>query len=458
MPHGLVQLPAWSAARTAEELSPPLPPLALPALPAVWAAAHATPLMVGKRFFRSQVTDLAWTPDGYTLLASSSDGGRGGGSAGCSLRVAQLAYRLRRAVSGKLWHPLSRALPTATLPHPAPCPAGTLACFQFAASELGQPHSQEELDAAFQQLYGSARAAAGGGKRLFAESAEQLHLEAAAQAAAAAPAPLPQAVQQQQAAVERALQPSAKQNMDALSARLSGRMGGGAEVQLGFDAPVVGEGAPGAAAGRKRLAPEPIGGGPPARPASAELMPPPPPRPSGGGQEAGKRVRLEPTPVAAGGARAAAQPAAAGAASGRAAGAGTAAAGGGGAAAVAALPHIMLRGPEVPAEVTADLGCPPRLFEDPSAPPAEEHRRTLRVTNREAHGSAAGGSRRQADVACLEGRGVSPVWSDTLRGAAVAACGTHNFAAVGLEDGQLLVRAGGGGALPGICSRVGHTA
>lgn len=30
--------------------------------------------MVGKRFFRSQVTDMAWTPDGYTLLAASSDG------------------------------------------------------------------------------------------------------------------------------------------------------------------------------------------------------------------------------------------------------------------------------------------------------------------------------------------------------------------------------------------------
>ena len=32
--------------------------------------------MVGKRFFRSQVTDLAWTPDGFTLLAASSDGAR----------------------------------------------------------------------------------------------------------------------------------------------------------------------------------------------------------------------------------------------------------------------------------------------------------------------------------------------------------------------------------------------
>lgn len=33
--------------------------------------------MVGKRFFRSQVTDLAWTPDGFTLLAASSDGACG---------------------------------------------------------------------------------------------------------------------------------------------------------------------------------------------------------------------------------------------------------------------------------------------------------------------------------------------------------------------------------------------
>lgn len=313
----------------------------------------------------------------------------------------------------------------------------------------------------FQQLYGSARVAAGGAKRLFAESADQLHLEAAAAAGAAspagaAPAPagagiaaaaaaagaaarqqeaatLPKAVVQQQAAVERALQPSAKQNMDALSARLSGRMGGGAEVQLGFDAPVVGEGAPAAAAGRKRLAPERVGAqGPAAAPTSAELMPPPPPRPSGGVQDGGKRARLEATPVAAGGVRAA------GPAAGAAAGAA-----GGGAAPVAALPHIMLRGPELPAEVTADLGCTPQLFEDPAAAPAEEERRTLRVTNRDVRG-AAGGGRWQADVACLKGRGAAPLWSDTLRSAAVAACGTHNFAAVGTDDGQLVVSAGRG--------------
>lgn len=337
-----------------------------------------------------------------------------------------------------------------------PIPAGTLACFQFAAAELGKPHTQEELDAVFQQLYGTTRVAAGS-KRLFAESADQLALERAAAAGGpqsprdgalvpAAPvaaasrqqaaATLPKAVQQQQAAVERALQPSAKQNIDALSARLSGHMGGGGgEVQLGFDPSVMGDGPPAAAPGRKRATAELVGPVP-ASTLSAELMPPPPARPSGAAQDAAKRVRLEPTPTAAAGgsSRAAIVPAAA--ASGRAAASGAVVAAGAGAA-VAALPHIVLRAPEIPAEVTADLGCPLRLFDDPQAAPAEEQRRTLRVRNREA--AAGSGGQLQAEVVCLEGRSAAPLWSDALRGAAVAACGTHNFAAVGTADGQLLV-------------------
>jgi protein HIRA/HIR1 len=94
----------------------------------VWAAAQPTPLLVGKRLFRNQVTDLAWSPDGYTALAASSD--------------------------------------------------GTVASFQFSPAELGRAHSREELEAIFQQLYGSAQGAHG--KRLFAESADQLALEATA--------------------------------------------------------------------------------------------------------------------------------------------------------------------------------------------------------------------------------------------------------------------------------------
>jgi WD40 repeat protein len=40
----------------------------------VWASAQHKPLVVGRRFFRSQVTDIAWSPDGSALLAASSDG------------------------------------------------------------------------------------------------------------------------------------------------------------------------------------------------------------------------------------------------------------------------------------------------------------------------------------------------------------------------------------------------
>ncbi|KAL4452249.1 hypothetical protein ABPG75_007911 [Micractinium tetrahymenae] len=383
----------------------------------VWASAQHSALMVGKGFFRNQVTDLAWSPDGYTLLAASSD--------------------------------------------------GTVACFQYSPAELGKPHSQEELESLFEELYGTRQAGRAGGKRLFAESADQLALEAAAAAtsprgggmngglaplppgaalpaAAAAAARLAPASQQataaQQAAVERTLQPSAKQNLDALSARLSGRMGGGAagEVQLGFDAPAAVEGAPAAAAGRKRVAPEPVGQAA-TRPTSAGLMPPPPPRPSGDQQD-GKRARLEPTPVGS-------RPAGVAPAAGR--GAAAAAAGqpggvAGGGLAVAARPHIVLRRPEVPAEVVADLGTPPLLFEDPAAPAAAAAAarcRTLRIINRErGGGSAAGGSagaKIQADVECLEGG--TAAWTDRLQGAAVAACGTHNFAAVALADGQLML-------------------
>lgn len=172
-------------------------------------------------------------------------------------------------------------------------------------------------------------------------------------------------------------------------------------------------------------------------------------------------MRLEPTP-AAGGASGGAPPPT-GPASGRGAAPGAPAAAPGSGAVVAAAPHIVLRGPEVPAEVVADLGAPPRLFDNPSTPAAAAaaagQRRMLRATNRE----RGGGSRLQAEVSCVEGR--ATVWTDALRGAAVAACGTHNFAAVGLADGQLMVRVPGvvcGGAASkgvgqhGRCCGVGH--
>ena len=47
------------------------------------------------------------------------------------------------------------------------------------------------------------------------------------------------------------------------------------------------------------------------------------------------------------------------------------------------------------------------------------------------------GGRPQAELTCLEGQ--EAVWSDAVEGAVVAACGTPHFAAVGLQDGFVVV-------------------
>jgi len=40
----------------------------------VWLSNAQRPLVVASRMFKQSVVDLAWTPDGYTLLACSTDG------------------------------------------------------------------------------------------------------------------------------------------------------------------------------------------------------------------------------------------------------------------------------------------------------------------------------------------------------------------------------------------------
>ena len=57
----------------------------------VWLAKQR-PIYIGRKFFKQGVVDLAWSPDGRTLLAASTD--------------------------------------------------GTVGCFQFAAQELGDPVPQ----------------------------------------------------------------------------------------------------------------------------------------------------------------------------------------------------------------------------------------------------------------------------------------------------------------------------
>lgn len=90
----------------------------------VWAAGSTRALFCGTKFFKSQVLDLAWSPNGYSLFAASSD--------------------------------------------------GTVALIQFGQEDLGTPASSGEVDEALKRLYGETR---GQARKLFAESAEALELE-----------------------------------------------------------------------------------------------------------------------------------------------------------------------------------------------------------------------------------------------------------------------------------------
>ena len=90
----------------------------------IWLANQPRPLAYARDFFRQSVVDLAWAPDGYTLLAASTD--------------------------------------------------GTLAAFHMEPAELGERVPASERNAQLRELYGEARVRAG----LLVESATQLPLEA----------------------------------------------------------------------------------------------------------------------------------------------------------------------------------------------------------------------------------------------------------------------------------------
>jgi len=93
----------------------------------VWAASAERAYFVGKRFFSAQVLDVAWTPDGRSVLACSAD--------------------------------------------------KSVACFQFEESELGPVATKAEMADVMKRLYGSASGRLDRGKRLLLESADQLALE-----------------------------------------------------------------------------------------------------------------------------------------------------------------------------------------------------------------------------------------------------------------------------------------
>mmetsp|Transcript_3647 Transcript_3647/g.10485 ORF Transcript_3647/g.10485 Transcript_3647/m.10485 type:complete len:952 (-) Transcript_3647:137-2992(-) len=95
----------------------------------VWKTTQAQPVMIMKSMFDAAVNDLAWTPDGYTLVAASID--------------------------------------------------GSIAVFTMDESELGIPVPQQQVDELLATLYGEAPGMRHASKLL--ESAEHLALEAAIQ-------------------------------------------------------------------------------------------------------------------------------------------------------------------------------------------------------------------------------------------------------------------------------------
>ncbi len=216
----------------------------------VWAAGRERALFAGRRLFKGQVVDVAWTPGGAALLACSTD--------------------------------------------------GTVACLRFERGEVGEPVPAEELAAMMAAVYGSAAGRAAG-RRALAESAEQLQLEAAARGgddAAAAAAAAANGTGAGGAAAGRPPlaprrlmpAPAAADPMATLAARLGGPAAPGAVTQTGFgDAAAGGSG--GAVADAPPRGAKPRG--------AAAAMPPPPARPPVSPEPAAKRQRAEAAPLAA---------------------------------------------------------------------------------------------------------------------------------------------------------------
>lgn len=60
--------------KNADEVSPCIALGSQDSKLSVWVLHKERPIFIGTKFFERSVVDLAWTPDGYTLLASSMDG------------------------------------------------------------------------------------------------------------------------------------------------------------------------------------------------------------------------------------------------------------------------------------------------------------------------------------------------------------------------------------------------
>jgi protein HIRA/HIR1 len=274
---------------------------------------------------------------------------------------------------------------------------------QFDKSEIGEPATEAEMGEVMRSLYGAA--AGRPGKRVFAESAEQLQLEegeAGPSAAIGGPSPARPAlaaVQRPAAAKPAAAAPDA---LAALDARLGGRLGAGAVTHTGFGS------APGATVTAAPAAAE-------RRVASASggaLMPPPAPRPVAQPPAAAQHVGEPAAKPAAKRPRAEAAP-------------------GGGA---TAAQSMLLSVPKAQPELRVQMGRAPALLGAAAGAAVE-----LRVSNKE---RGAGGVP-QAELCCS--RGGSEAWRDVVGGAhVVAAAGTPHFCAAATADGQLLLYSAAG--------------
>jgi protein HIRA/HIR1 len=121
----------------------------------VWLSYSKRPVVVGSKLFRQSVVDAAWTPDGYCLLACSTDG-----------TVAVLQFEQK-----ELGVPLDQVR---SCNQPASSPSAV--CFYSHVLNKTSLSLKAAVDQLLEDLYGTSKA----GKTVFAESAAQLQLEAAA--------------------------------------------------------------------------------------------------------------------------------------------------------------------------------------------------------------------------------------------------------------------------------------
>jgi protein HIRA/HIR1 len=354
----------------------------------VWAAAIKRPLFIGTKFFKSQVLDLAWTPDGYSLLVSGSD--------------------------------------------------GTLALLQFGQEDIGVPASSEEVAEALDRLYGVNR---GQGKRLFAESADVLDAVTIADG---------DGDQGKGTAIEAAggggLDARLNGRLSGSGVDSGGGGGGGfgaggvvTQVGFGFGGGDAGPsgttttssfGAPGLIAVqeapvRKKIAAAPVGAGAGTGTGTATAMMPPPPSrtiaatpPSQQKQPDANKARLDgsifsqvtlPTLKV-----------------------------------QKQLEVYLGKIPPHPHKLdnNGTTGTPTIMVLKLINNSNPKGRKWIDISCMSSNGTGGGGN---STLQARGGGGMQTIkWTDTLPGAAVTACGNSNFSAIGLSDGHVIVHSAAG--------------